>query len=462
MLYFPFTWSFPFFTATCHVILAGTLTLFSHDYTTVFFLALNTATKTSPTDSFLRLGLRQSHVLSLPCSLLVGRPPQPKRLTNQSKVYCFSHHNTTTLWRSVTMVQVQKSDRQKASKCAPTKRNPIKPGFSCPQSSSPSANPPRRRASLATSTVVRKASTSSAIGSSLAAVKSSSSSTRPEWIAPPGRYSPPSQIPAPKFVTSSVRKNVSPRVDNMNSGNSGGLGPVISVSPKTFYPRSRKSGAGGTDASGPIITKASHDSDENSRGVGKDGRETGDTSPKGLGLSFGDPPLDNMDYDLSVSAPTWPKSRIVDVALPSASSCGTFITAYTTTRGVKGLVSSTDDEKHDSLSPCISPTPSPSPSVLHPYISGVHILPSCTSGSLTHRLTCGHLIMTPNPEICAFNCWVATPTFAAARLKAQGFVANIRGLDEEWRCPVCAEAREGEGDAETGGCVGVLGREMLG
>jgi hypothetical protein len=103
--------------------------------------------------------------------------------------------------------------------------------------------------------------------------------------------------------------------------------------------------------------------------------------------------------------------------------------------------------------------PFSSPSQTHPYVSGIHISPPCTSGALTHRLLCGHLVLTTRPEVCANNCAVAKTTFATAKLKAQGFVACARNLDEAWKCPSCAK-QETRQEQEGRKCLGVLGMEM--
>lgn len=126
---------------------------------------------------------------------------------------------------------------------------------------------------------------------------------------------------------------------------------------------------------------------------------------------------------------------------------------------------------HPPTNPCrpfahprhLSPTrpPPPSPSTLHPYISKTHISPSCTSGALTHRLLCGHLILTPKPELCKKNCAIEIIGFEMARLKAQGFIRSIRDLDGCFVCPVCVEELV-SGGGGIGERVEVLGKSFGG
>lgn len=130
--------------------------------------------------------------------------------------------------------------------------------------------------------------------------------------------------------------------------------------------------------------------------------------------------------------------------------------------------------EHDSLSPFfnkdifnharhLSPTRPlpPSPSTLHPYISKTHISPSCTSGALTHRLLCGHLIATPKPSTCKKNCAIEIIGFEMARLKAQGFIRNCRDLDTCFICSICVEELV-SGGGGIGERVEVLGKRFGG
>lgn len=343
-----------------------------------------------------------------------------------------------------------------------------------------------------------------------AAVKSP---VRPGWIAPPGKYSPPTQIPTPKFVNSK-RKSCS-LCSNTDARSGGGRDvSVAPVTPTASLDIKKKSamtpetpsntpvassplfqklvGAVEVDTPGFIVTKPTS---ENPGMIPRPSENSGDKKRRqsGLGLSF----FGGLGLDFGVCMSTSPTSTDVDVDTDVASSgCPalSFVMADVEEEGKR--CDTGDKERRDSLSPIHdsgfvgvvalpsvskpcnkvdkpyaylsppSPLPLPSPSPIHPYVSGIHISPPCTSGSLTHRLTCGHLILTPSaPETCAHNCAVAKTTFQTARLKAQGFVANVRGLDQGWRCSVCegADEREGDKDGKEGRkCVGVLSQEMLG
>jgi hypothetical protein len=95
----------------------------------------------------------------------------------------------------------------------------------------------------------------------------------------------------------------------------------------------------------------------------------------------------------------------------------------------------------------------PPPSTIHPYTGNVHITPSCTSGALTHRLICGHLVVTERVEVCGRNCVYERDAQEKGngRGREKGFVASIRDLDQVWGCPCCGI------EVEKGGrCIAVL------
>lgn len=360
-----------------------------------------------------------------------------------------------------------------------------------------------------------------------AVAQSPSPTARLECIAPPGKYSP-TQIPAPKFVISK-RKSWSSILSTDARGcerdvSVTSIAPTARVKLIRETPRLKMDKSGATsNPSSPLFQK--HDVDEAATSTSDvDEKDTntldpnmiktptsGDVgpmippasetsgemskfkqvSPQGLGLSY-----EGLESGVCVSVSSM--TRIVDTT-----DVDTFGCSSSSSREAENLNTTEDkEEKRDSLSPIpdsaakvvispffvsprnylakpyhhylSSPTPlrlplPPSPSHTHPYTSGIHILPSCTSGSLTHRLLCGHLILTSSPEICANNCVVSKTTFETARLKAPGFVANVRGLDEGWWCGVCGDGQGGDknedankgGKSQGGKCVSVLGREML-
>lgn len=436
-------------------------------------------TKRSPS---LRPELRHSHVLLSGIFILTLPPTQPEKIKNKPKPTYLS--TTSPVPKPTTMPPVQIRDRHMTTKPPPTKRDRSTTRRASAHSpkSSPATNS-ARRASVATTAVPMGSSTSSSsVIKSSPAVKSLPPTTRPEWIAPPGKYSP-TQIPAPKFVTLG-RKRGSPCTNEKGSGGSGVLKPITPVSLQTkenkvmqmqetpLSPLSRKS-----DTVASVITGARCESIEHE-----------DSSPKGLGLSFEESTLRACDHKTAIPAPTSPISGIVDVAVSTHLPSNTSTLTNKSTEA-KGLTSTTKDKKHDSLSSYIpsttpkaststtctisspsslpithkphsylcppSPSPLPSPSLLHPHISGIHISPSCTSGSLTHRLICGHLIITLAPEVCAANCEVAKATFAAARLKVQGFVVNVRVWMRSGGVLVVERKEMGKEREEKGG--GVLG-----
>jgi hypothetical protein len=125
----------------------------------------------------------------------------------------------------------------------------------------------------------------------------------------------------------------------------------------------------------------------------------------------------------------------------------------------------------------------PSPKQTHPYTSNTQITPSCTYGALTHRLKCGHLVLTLKSEVCGRNCVLHTreqdegggenedededvENGADGEGKAeQGFVANLRSVHDAWVCPCCGigedkgvkKGRRGKRcvsvlDVDVGGC----------
>lgn len=109
----------------------------------------------------------------------------------------------------------------------------------------------------------------------------------------------------------------------------------------------------------------------------------------------------------------------------------------------------------------------PSPSRIHPYTGNVHITPSCTSGSLTHRLICGHLVVTERVEVCGRNCGCSEEkeNGRIGRGKEQDFVANIRDLDQVWGCPCCGSGGGeicGKGKGKWRKCVAMLDVEVGG
>ncbi|KEQ64437.1 uncharacterized protein M437DRAFT_64975 [Aureobasidium melanogenum CBS 110374] len=338
---------------------------------------------------------------------------------------------------------------------------------------------------------------------------------RLECIALPGKYSP-TQIPTPKFVISK-RKTWSLLADTKGRNGSDGVEPTtperLVIKRRASTPRTPrrtpnpspsplfqqefdnveetaadtntlcnpniiiKTPASGDVVGAPIFVPPAS---ENS-GVMMKGQEQ--VRPKGLGLRFPGGLEDGVCVSVSSMTRIVDTTDVVDTFGCSSSS--------SSSREAENLNTEDKQEKRDFLSPIqdfaakvvISPfsvSPQkhltrpyhhylslpdplplplpPSPSHTHPYTSGIHILPSCTSGSLTHRLACGHLILTSSPELCAHNCVAQKTTFESARLQAQGFGANVRGLDQRWWCGVCAEVGREEGRK----CVGVLGRDMLG
>jgi hypothetical protein len=248
-----------------------------------------------------------------------------------------------------------------------------------------------------------------------------------------------------------------------------------------------------------------------------EGRKYEKTELQGLGLKFKDPFSSSLgsEFGIGVYSPvdgftsSIAVSRIPGVhgkgdATSSASPISRSLRVYTPTIAVaKDRAQQAEDTpKRDSLSPVsskptasISPTPIPisphpiflrmphhltpshtttqllpSPKQTHPYTSNTHITPSCTYGALTHRLECGHLILTLKSEVCGRNCVYTedgegrdSGVEGKTENKEQGFVANLRDLDDEWVCP-CCEVREEMG-LETGKsgkrCVSVLGVEKV-
>jgi hypothetical protein len=72
----------------------------------------------------------------------------------------------------------------------------------------------------------------------------------------------------------------------------------------------------------------------------------------------------------------------------------------------------------------------PSPKQTHPYTSNTHITPSCTYGALTHRLECGHSVLTLKVEVCGRNC-----VYGSTSEEGEGDVRMVRmeGVERESR-----------------------------
>lgn len=68
-------------------------------------------------------------------------------------------------------------------------------------------------------------------------------------------------------------------------------------------------------------------------------------------------------------------------------------------------------------------------------LPNAHIATPCTHKSLTHRLTCKHLVITPQPtDICAGNCADSNGT---QKFELRSLPPNPRDLDMSVLCPVC-------------------------
>ncbi|KAI5271976.1 hypothetical protein E4T47_04781 [Aureobasidium subglaciale] len=314
-----------------------------------------------------------------------------------------------------------------------------------------------RRASTASSPPrLRKPSPSS----------STASTGKPEWIAPPGKPCSPTSIPGPTFLAS-VRRRKSPLVKREEDVS-------VQLTPPTSTGKAIDGSA--VEPPLPFVGEVDWNEEDTELPSGLPGRrnassdESGQSRtvgltrpPRGLGLSFAvsSPRASPQLTEPTISSPQSPRSTSI-------------ISPTTSTP----TADPTSARKHDSLSPT-SPTsannPSetsiltpisslalrnnfktpvlspfkhnrhlspptalpPSPSTLHPHISKTHITPSCTTGALTHRLSCGHLIATLRPEVCARNCGDEGVTYESARLKAVGFVRGYRGLDDSFICPIC-------------------------
>ncbi|KAK3725464.1 hypothetical protein LTR37_000434 [Vermiconidia calcicola] len=81
--------------------------------------------------------------------------------------------------------------------------------------------------------------------------------------------------------------------------------------------------------------------------------------------------------------------------------------------------------KSEARQPHTKETEQPSPNKSSPYVSA-HLGDPCTIGSLDHLLTCGHKILTMQPEDCTSNCKQSTSP-----------LINPRGLDEPFCCMAC-------------------------
>lgn len=357
---------------------------------------------------------------------------------------------------------------------------------------------------------------------------------KPDWKAPPGKACPftpsPTHIPLPSF-SSSARQEVmaSPRFGSLVGSSTGGVCTPVAG------PKRRRSTAKG---SSPLVCEVNEEDI-----AGTSGKEETKQEVKELGLSFKDPfssilgsgfepgvssgipvcgsEISRVRSIADVCSPTSPISPRPRIYTPtSTATTPTFTTAFATiikNSEHQQQAQGTGEEtpKRDSLSPMLSPTsatPSPKPtfsspatpknhvskiprlryrhlgtpstlpltlSSMHPYTGNTHITPSCTVGSLTHRLSCGHLVVTVVPEVCGTNCtypqdvqksdkqgnggkvrnmsgqmgnakekqasgWEKVWREKIERKREQaesGFVANIRDLDAEWECPCCGNGK---------------------
>ncbi|KEQ90446.1 hypothetical protein AUEXF2481DRAFT_570375 [Aureobasidium subglaciale EXF-2481] len=313
---------------------------------------------------------------------------------------------------------------------------------------------------------VRKASPSS----------STASTGKPEWIAPPGKACSPTSIPVPTFLAS-ARRRKSALVLARGVRREGDVG--VQLTPPTPA-GTRVTNGSVVEIPSPSVGEVDWNGEEIETPSGLPRRRTAVSNesgqsrtvgltrpPRGLGLSF------------AVSSPRASSSLTGPTASLPKSPWSTSIISPTTSTPTANLISASSTKKHDSFSPT-SPTSTnnnhfktstltpisslalrntsktpilspfkhkrhlspptalpPSPSTLHPHISKTHITPSCTAGALTHRLSCGHLIVTLRSEVCARNCGDEGATYESARLNAMGFVRGYRGLDDSFACPVC-------------------------
>jgi hypothetical protein len=319
---------------------------------------------------------------------------------------------------------------------------------------------------------------------------------KPDWIAPLGQHcsSSPSQIPLPVFV-SSVRKDVSASSESSLGKGTGGLCTPVPA------PRRHRSGVVKTKTSSPLVCEVSGEGDAAILVTKDSGHEDIKQEIKGLGLSFKDPFSSTLGSGsgsgsgivssisgIPGSGQTTPRVRnFGDVGeaaspisprprfyTPTATSTTTFTynATYHQAQRPESEKTAEGTSKRDSLSPTsasstkaipASKPPSsskpisriphlrsppsilpPSPSTAHPYIGKVHITPSCTSGALTHRLVCGHLVVTERVGVCGRNCGYEGEAQEKknGRSREEGFVANIRDLDQVWGCPCCGSEVE--------------------
>jgi hypothetical protein len=338
------------------------------------------------------------------------------------------------------------------------------------------------------------------------ATRKPASPPKPDWIPPPGKHctpslslsSSPSQIPLPTFV-SSARKENSPVPPRRKSG-------VVRSSPLSRWIGDDEDAASVTtdgDRSGGVRLSVRAGGNERAKEEEKEDQEKKRQKKevRGLGLSFKDPfsstPGSGLGFEYgygSFSAPATLAGGGVDASPTSPASPASPSQLDPSVAATKdknqGSENTTEEmSKRDSLSPTstsasiLSPTsiplfPSsipiaprkhiskllhlssprrslpPSPSTTHPYTGNTHITPSCTSGSLTHLLECGHLVLTERVEVCGRNCgdMETRGGEVKGREVERGFRPNMRDLDARWLCPCCGIERE-KGKR----CVYVLG-----
>lgn len=283
---------------------------------------------------------------------------------------------------------------------------------------------------------------------------------KPGWIAPPGRYcspslsvSPlPSQIPLPTFA-SSVRK------EGLSSP-SHSRDELLTPIPDTNRRKSAVKESSPlvhqiSEGDAADMTEARENSKERSkteiRGLGLTFKDPFSSSILGSGSEAA---LYISGSGVSSSESAIPRLKSVHVTSPTSLTtprshvhAPNFHSNAIAAKGGKRQEKQTaggkgkETPKRDSLSPPLSPisvpsfhtsasslpaakpivskiphltklpnlryrhlsSPStlpPSPSTTHPYTGNTHITPSCTLGSLTHRLNCGHLVLTEKVEVC--------------------------------------------------------------
>ncbi|KAI5201868.1 hypothetical protein E4T39_05033 [Aureobasidium subglaciale] len=404
--------------------------------------------------------LRLSHVLP---RVYIHHLHNGKHTKKSSTPHSSSIKLSDNLHQEVTIMTPSPPKKGKNNAKATTPPTRLKPPEKRPSSThSPTSS---------SSPSLRRSSTTSSIPRSRKSTSPSQASTgRPEWIAPPGKPCSPTSIPVPTFLDSARRRKSPLRL---------GSGPVkkegdVSVRRTPLTPAGQLRGGDEVEIRSLPLGEVNWDETEMDTPSELPGRRTDilnrsgqvravelKPSPRGLGLTFAASPLQFSSPPTELPTPT-SASATQSRSPTSASSPESFALKFRPTAASLG-------GKHDSLSPA-SPTSStfihlfetpvittplfitpfkhkrhlspptalpPSPSTLHPHISKTHITPSCTTGALTHRLSCGHLICTLRPEPCARNCGIEGISFGSARLKAQGFARGYRGLDDSFICPVC-------------------------